>query len=282
MKESRTLPIAVIAILLLASLSAGCINREKEKGLMCIKIEPFAWSHFNYVNFTFAGVYMQGIIGGKKQWVQLTNKTFYVNLSSQSESSNSTGICFYAPADKFYGIHLPLKSISARLFNGAPASVLILCKNITFYREFKISKNSNNLTIVMDINKSFILLAGSIYKVVLVIEYVEMEKGGKKSQLYDINIPNRNPIAIIVANGNKTISLNAKVNETITFDATKSFDVDGDTLNYLWDFGDGTTSTEKIVNHTYSQPGSYTIYLTVSDGKLSDSMKMAVNVIEEK
>ncbi|MBS1624868.1 MAG: PKD domain-containing protein [Bacteroidetes bacterium] len=38
------------------------------------------------------------------------------------------------------------------------------------------------------------------------------------------------------------------------------------TLNYLWDFGDGTTSTQPFPTHTYATPGRYTICLTVSDG----------------
>ncbi|HTH32163.1 MAG TPA: PKD domain-containing protein, partial [Lacibacter sp.] len=40
------------------------------------------------------------------------------------------------------------------------------------------------------------------------------------------------------------------------------------TLSYLWDFGDGTTSTEKDPKHVFNQKGIYTIKLTVtsSDG----------------
>jgi N-acetylneuraminic acid mutarotase len=37
-------------------------------------------------------------------------------------------------------------------------------------------------------------------------------------------------------------------------------------LNFLWNFGDGTTSTQEFPSHTYAQPGIYTLCLTVSDG----------------
>ena len=35
---------------------------------------------------------------------------------------------------------------------------------------------------------------------------------------------------------------------------------------YLWDFGDGTSSSEANPSHTYSSAGSYTVKLTVTDG----------------
>lgn len=60
-----------------------------------------------------------------------------------------------------------------------------------------------------------------------------------------------------------------KVPETkcnkFTFDATSSYDVDDQELSYLWDFGDGTTSTEPVVTHTYDKAGEYNVKLTVTD-----------------
>jgi PKD repeat protein len=39
--------------------------------------------------------------------------------------------------------------------------------------------------------------------------------------------------------------------------------------SYAWDFGDGTTGTGTPVNHTWSQPGSYSVKLTVSNAQTS-------------
>ena len=50
-----------------------------------------------------------------------------------------------------------------------------------------------------------------------------------------------------------------------TFDATSSYDVDKQKLSYMWDFGDGTTSTEPVVTHIYDKAGEYTVRLTVTD-----------------
>lgn len=43
-----------------------------------------------------------------------------------------------------------------------------------------------------------------------------------------------------------------------------SNDSTGDFTSSLWDFGDGTTSTERNPSHTYTAKGSYTVKLTVS------------------
>jgi PKD repeat protein len=47
---------------------------------------------------------------------------------------------------------------------------------------------------------------------------------------------------------------------------------------YLWDFGDGTTSNRKNVVHTYEQPGVYTVSLTISKNGQSDT-KTITNMI---
>jgi glucuronoarabinoxylan endo-1,4-beta-xylanase len=56
---------------------------------------------------------------------------------------------------------------------------------------------------------------------------------------------------------------------TYQFTATAS-DVDGDKLSYVWDFGDGTTkSGADKETHTYLKDKTYTIKVSVSDGKAS-------------
>lgn len=52
----------------------------------------------------------------------------------------------------------------------------------------------------------------------------------------------------------------------VTFDATASNDPDGTIVGYSWDFGDFTTGSGQIVNHTFPA-GSFTVKLTVTDNK---------------
>jgi PKD repeat protein len=53
----------------------------------------------------------------------------------------------------------------------------------------------------------------------------------------------------------------------ITFDATASSDPDGDTLQYSWDFGDGSTALGDVVDHAYTAAGPFEVSLSVIDGR---------------
>jgi PKD repeat protein len=51
-------------------------------------------------------------------------------------------------------------------------------------------------------------------------------------------------------------------------------------ISFNWEFGDGTTSTDKNPIHTYSTAGIYTVNLTVSNENGSDSKSATINVLE--
>ena len=63
---------------------------------------------------------------------------------------------------------------------------------------------------------------------------------------------------------------------TVQFVANAS-DPDGDPLTYLWSFGDGTTSKAAKVTHTYYTAATFTVSLTVSDGK--DSIVRPLTIV---
>ncbi len=70
----------------------------------------------------------------------------------------------------------------------------------------------------------------------------------------------------------KVIARNERCN-CFTFDATKSYEIDGQKLSAMWDFGDGQTSDQAVVQHCYEKSGVYNVTLTVKDssGKVCDT-----------
>jgi len=55
------------------------------------------------------------------------------------------------------------------------------------------------------------------------------------------------------------------VNEVITFDGSNSFDINGNIVNFSWDFGDGRSGIGKKTTHIYTTPKNYTVILSVVD-----------------
>jgi PKD repeat protein len=75
-------------------------------------------------------------------------------------------------------------------------------------------------------------------------------------------------------------SQNPMVGESIEFDASASFDTDGDIVTWVWDFGDETTGTGKTYTHTYTLAGDYTVNLkVVDDHGISSSNTTTLTVV---
>lgn len=49
-------------------------------------------------------------------------------------------------------------------------------------------------------------------------------------------------------------------------------------ISQVWDFGDGTTATTRLAIHKYTNPGSYTVKLTVSDGVNTKFITKSIDV----
>ena len=79
---------------------------------------------------------------------------------------------------------------------------------------------------------------------------------------FERNVTLKQPVASFVYSPENPV-----VNQTITFNASSSYDPDGTIVSYEWDFGDGnvTNTTYEILKHSYSEAGSYDVTLTVTD-----------------
>jgi len=92
---------------------------------------------------------------------------------------------------------------------------------------------------------------------------------GYRSIAWVVTIPkptdatgNRAPVAIATSP-----DLSRPVGYSVTFDASTSTDPDGDSLSYVWQFGDGTTGEGQVVSYRYAAQGNYSCTLTVYDGR---------------
>jgi PKD repeat protein len=65
----------------------------------------------------------------------------------------------------------------------------------------------------------------------------------------------------------------AKLNQSVSFNGSQSIDPDGTIIFYRWNFGDGSSQILDISpEHTYADPGVYTVTLTVVDDDGRSSM----------
>jgi len=68
------------------------------------------------------------------------------------------------------------------------------------------------------------------------------------------------------------------VGDKVYFDASDSFDPEGDDLSYSWDFGDGEKGQGPTPSHIYLKEGNYLVILTLNDGfnEVTDSLEVKV------
>jgi hypothetical protein len=132
---------------------------------------------------------------------------------------------------------------------------------VGWIKSIQVDANDNVVSVT-----NFISNAGGI---------VDVEADPVSGDLFYIDI-NSNLIRRIryVGGGNRNPIVNASVNPTsgyaplaVTMTASGSTDPDGDVLSYLWDFGNGVTSTNANTSYTYTTLGTYNVTVTVSDGR---------------
>jgi len=68
---------------------------------------------------------------------------------------------------------------------------------------------------------------------------------------------------------------------SVSFNASGSYDSDGNIVSYQWSFGDGSSGTGAEITHTYQNAGSFVAKLTVTDnqgGRDTSSKTITVSV----
>jgi len=114
--------------------------------------------------------------------------------------------------------------------------------------------------------------------------------GAKSTQGIDAQIPelggetcspalsiNQAPTAVINA-----VPAQGNIPLNVTFNANGSSDPENDNLTYLWDFGNGETSTSATVTRTFDEEGRFPISLTVNDGQLDSEQAFTTIVATDQ
>ncbi|MFL2944488.1 MAG: PKD domain-containing protein [Candidatus Poseidoniales archaeon] len=109
-------------------------------------------------------------------------------------------------------------------------------------------------------NPSHIFIENGSYDVVLT---VRDNNGLEDSFILNIFV-NKRPIPVV-----QISKLIIMLGEEITFDASDSYDVDGEVEFYQWNFDDGYTSNMATIDHEYKNSGIYNVSLKLIDD-LSD------------
>jgi len=90
-------------------------------------------------------------------------------------------------------------------------------------------------------------------------------------------VSNRPPVASFTENATEVLTY-----ETIHFDASSSYDIDGGITSYFWDFGDGAIGSGKTVDYWYTDDGAYTVTLTVTDNDGAIASTSAVKTVRNR
>ena len=307
MKTKIFVIIAVVCALVLLS---GCVEVQDETGngeseskisFTEIRVGDMPTEDFSHVNVTFSEIKLHSTESG---WVSIPLDTttvdlIYLHINNLTEQlgigeieiGNYTKL--WIVVDNASGM---LKSTGETVYFDVPSDTLKI------QHLFKFEKGNNTITVDIDLDNSIHEYGnGELYKLLPVISELNVSHSngtrirfrnqekiinygnGTQIKLQDNNtlknmVGNRKPAIDIVANGSRGNHVTINVNESITFNASGTYDVDNDTILYTWDLDDGTTDTGAVVTHIYSEEGTYHVTLTASDGELEDTATITVTV----
>jgi subtilisin family serine protease len=104
-------------------------------------------------------------------------------------------------------------------------------------------------------------------------EYVAMVTNAYGCTALDtVSVNIRNLGGLSIATNNTDFEAGAPVGFTVP-------DPGNELISWLWDFGDGNTTTAPNPSHIYSEPGSYAVTAIVSNGFCSDTLDYPVMVV---
>ena len=293
----------IIGALLIAGMfvfACGCVEQNVgedeetpiETSSVEFKVTDKVTEDFNHVNVTFSEIrlfYQTDDDNGSYETVMSDEKTvdlIYLNLNSinatlgvaEVEVGNYSKL--WINVSNCIGI---LNSTGEEVNITIPSGWL----KIQQLHLFNITKGNHTITVDIDLESSIHTFhGGEEYKFIPVISMLEHQhekqlqfRENDKSKIKNM-VGNRKPAIDIYVNDSIVKNKVTLDEETIyEFNASATLDLDGDTLIFEWDFGDGTNASGSVVSHNYtSDQNTYQLWLTVSDGTDTSSEHIVVTV----
>ena len=256
----------VCAATVLFVIASGCVEVQDEEAngeveskmsFTEIRVGDMPTDDFSHVNITFSEIKLHKS-GNDSGWVNISmdNTTvdlLYLHINNLTEQlgigeieiGNYTKL--WIIVENATGV---LKATNETIYFDVPSGTLKI------QQLFKLQEGNNTITVDINLDNS-ILIHGDKYKILPVISRIQHHHKNKlKFSEDEIDVEEE---------GSRGKPIKVSVGENITFNATDTFDVVGDDINYSWDFGDGTNGTGAVVVHSYDENGSYWVVLTVND-----------------
>ncbi len=277
--------LAVMAALVTTAVLAGCLEGDEgtaaKTSLTEIRVADMPTDDFLHVNVSFTEVLLHSDEAG---WQTIeADKTVDLLYLHENNLSEQLGIEEIAMAD-YTRLWLVVDNATGVLADtGETVYFDVPSGTLKIQHLFALQEGNNSITLDIDLDRSIFAL-GDMYKLLPVISGLNVSyANGTQIHIRDRDrvqnmTRNRPPVVDIVANGTRGSHLNAAVNQTITFNAGESFDVDNDSLTFEWDFDGGSTASGAMVEHSFNEAGAYRVTLTVSDGENSSTGHLTVTV----
>ncbi|MCK4365787.1 MAG: DUF4382 domain-containing protein [Thermoplasmatales archaeon] len=296
MKMKIFVACAIVGSLVLAS---GCVEQETTEDETTVDMSSVTFQvtdkvtdDFDHVNVTFSEIKIhKEIEGDNKSWVVVTSESKTVDLVALNLSHiNETLGVAEIEAGNYSKLWINVsKCVGVLSSTGVTVNITVPSGwlKIQQLHLFNFSKGNHTITIDIDLEGSIHTFhGGEEYKFIPVISSMNHQHEKKSKQHWKEHeeiknmVGNRAPAIDILVN-DTLVKKNAWVNadEDVEFNASATLDIEGDDINYTWDFDDGTTADGSVVNHSFSDlKNVYKVTLTVTDGTDEAIAIITINV----
>ena len=300
MKKKIIILFLVVGLLVIAS---GCVEEKTDQGdqqpptstgTLTFKVADKVTENFTHVNVTFSEIRLF-YQNDTESYVSImsdpaTVDLVYLNLSNVNATLGVEEI----EVGNYSKLWINVTNATGVLNSTTGEEVNITVPSgwlkIQQLHLFNITKGNNTITVDIDLEGSIHTFhGGEEYMFIPVISYLEHKHENQlKFREHDQSkiknmVGNRRPAIVIYINDTLVKNnINLSGNKTYRFNASETLDLDGDSLTFEWDFGDGTNASGVVVDHKYPEgQATYQVWLTVSDGQAEATMHFVVKINNE-